>query len=339
MKTLARRLPVVAAFTLTAGLGACSDDPGLFAPSPPIQMPDFAKGGNGGGGGNGGNTGGGTTGATPARILYSFFDDVSMVWSVNPDGTDRRVIPNTEEAAHPAWSPDRRKIAFTTGYGAPTKGLWVIKANGSARRLVLATEVAHQPSWSPDGRRIAFASADANNNVAIFVINEDGTGLRQVTTPAGGWSHWAPSWSMDGQRIAYQLYQGLLGEIAVINADGSSPVTLTNCALIQVMCSSPEWRPGAGSQRIAYSMRSEAGMALGFINADGSDYRSILFRADHQAWDFRPSWSPDGTRLVFGSRMGGLPNAELFTVAMDGTDLRRITDTPDIAESTPAWAR
>ncbi|HEX4914979.1 MAG TPA: hypothetical protein VFV51_13520, partial [Vicinamibacterales bacterium] len=39
-----------------------------------------------------------------------------------------------------------------------------------------------------------------------------------------------------------------------------------------------------------------------------------------------PAWSPDSRRLVFAWNDRGLPFRDLWTVAADGTGLRRLTD-------------
>ena len=334
-----RPLPLVAAIGLVTTLGACTDDSGLFAPSTPIEMPDFAKGGNGGGGsgggGNGGNGGGGTIAAP--RILFAVFMSNWQIYSIKADGTDQQVVPNSDYGAHPAWSPDRTKIAFSMGVGSPVPGLYVMNADGTGRTLLRAADIAMQPSWSPDGSQIAFAARGINDEVAIFVISAQGGYVRQVT-PADGWADWSPTWSPDGQRLAYERYAGTQGEIWVVNADGTSPMPVTSCAALQFSCTSPEWSPVAGSMRIAFSLRSSAGKALGLINADGTDMRNVVYRTDHATHDLRPSWSPDGTRIVFSSAMG-TSELDFYTVKPNGTGLRQLTATAGFPESMAAWAR
>jgi Tol biopolymer transport system component len=48
-----------------------------------------------------------------------------------------------------------------------------------------------------------------------------------------------------------------------------------------------------------------------------------------------PSWSPDGTRIVFSGLVGGL--SDLFTVGVDGKDLKRITS-DKFADLQPVWS-
>ena len=57
-----------------------------------------------------------------------------------------------------------------------------------------------------------------------------------------------------------------------------------------------------------------------------------------------PNWSPDGTRLAFDACSsatwpcpGTAPNYEIFTVNLDGTRLRRLTNVPGI-DFNPAWS-
>jgi TolB protein len=56
----------------------------------------------------------------------------------------------------------------------------------------------------------------------------------------------------------------------------------------------------------------------------------------HPSSDAYPSFSPDGQRIAFDSDRDG--NNEIYTMALDGTDVRRITLSPgnDLA---PMWVR
>jgi TolB protein len=77
------------------------------------------------------------------------------------------------------------------------------------------------------------------------------------------------------------------------------------------------------------------------MNADGSGVRPLLATG---AYETNPVPSPDGTRIVFTSdrdrpgrrRLG--PGFEVYTMALDGTGLTRVTNnrTPDLF---PDWQR
>jgi len=44
---------------------------------------------------------------------------------------------------------------------------------------------------------------------------------------------------------------------------------------------------------------------------------------------FGPVWSPDGTRIAFSLTRSGMYAADIYTSRPDGTDLQRVTNTPD----------
>lgn len=82
------------------------------------------------------------------RIAYqAWIDGTWQVVTVNPDGTDRRVLTSEGTNQEPAWAPDGRHLVFRStreGYLA----LWVLDTvTGSLRRLV-ANHDDQTPAWS-----------------------------------------------------------------------------------------------------------------------------------------------------------------------------------------------
>ena len=71
------------------------------------------------------------------------------------------------------------------------------------------------------------------------------------------------------------------------------------------------------------------GWAVHVVRADGSAERVLVENA------FGVSWSPMGDRVAFGSGRDGDP--EIYTIAADGTDLRRVTQRPG-KDQLPAWS-
>ena len=98
---------------------------------------------------------------TGRRILYTLFNNmeppkhlgIGSVWTMNPDGTDKRMLAGSDELSYPVnaiWSPDGEQIAYlrfpdplaaSEGKVDPTNvELWVMNADGSEQR-----KVAHLP--------------------------------------------------------------------------------------------------------------------------------------------------------------------------------------------------
>ena len=112
-----------------------------------------------------------------------------------------------------SWSPDSRKIAFTSN----TDGnwdIWVVPASGGvAERMVDWPEIDVWPDWSPDGERIAFMSSKARTRGGgpwnIWVIDASLPKDAPLPGPAsGGEATWlaeggAPDWSPDGSEVLF----------------------------------------------------------------------------------------------------------------------------------------
>ncbi len=83
------------------------------------------------------------------RIAYAAFNGgVFQIFTVNPDGTDRRMLTSRGESQVPSWGPDGRHIVFESrdsqGYA-----LWIIDTVTGRSRTLTAGHVDMLPDWSP----------------------------------------------------------------------------------------------------------------------------------------------------------------------------------------------
>ena len=71
-------------------------------------------------------------------------------------GTPTRIAEGLACEVQPRFSPDGRRIAFTSDRGGGDN-IWVMNADGSDKRQVTKEDfrLLNQPTWSPDGRFIA----------------------------------------------------------------------------------------------------------------------------------------------------------------------------------------
>jgi dipeptidyl aminopeptidase/acylaminoacyl peptidase len=110
----------------------------------------------------------------------------------------------------PAFSPDGRRIAFTSDRTAerwswPANDIWVLDLPSKAlTRLTDETVFAGPPAWSPDGRRVAFVASrrrkeDGYND--LMVANADAPGVVRKLT-----EDFLPTFSdtaIDDQRVGH----------------------------------------------------------------------------------------------------------------------------------------
>ena len=105
-------------------------------------------------------------------------------------------------------------------------------------------------------------------------------------------------------------------------------------ALIDGNVLNPE--PSPHGLRIAYGARVDGAWSIYVSNFDGRAVKRVTDPGSSAFGDFNPRWSPNGNDLAFLRDVTGDDN-DLYVVHADGTELRRVTDTPDRLEFWPSW--
>jgi TolB protein len=153
------------------------------------------------------------------------------VYVMNDDGTAQRLLTRTPKwvgDSSPSWSPDGRWIAFSSSRlkdGNPE--IFKMRPDGSQVTRLTFTDTSGEvspddgfPSWSPDGASIVFSSSRANGQHDLWIMRADGKRLRRLTnTPR--FDDWKASFSHDGRRIVFEGLGRRVGDIYVVNADGT----------------------------------------------------------------------------------------------------------------------
>lgn len=138
----------------------------------------------------------------------------------------------------PTWSPDGRRLAFTSNREGSFAVYTMAAEGGQVRRLTHSDETEADPAWSPDGSLIAFWRGvyPASD---LYVVAADGSRERRLTnTPQV--REVTPCWSPDGSAIAYATDDG---ELLTIGSDGSNPTVVA--AFPVGVAGSPAWIPVA----------------------------------------------------------------------------------------------
>ena len=229
-------------------------------------------------------------------------------------GRGRRFLTQSEDDCLGAvWSPDSKRLLFTSGCDLAIWRIGVVDADGSGGR-VLTGRWSANAAWSPDGRTIAFTRLGCR---CIVLMDEDGRNQRPIRghyprpDPAGAYL----TWSRDGRRVFFLPYQTSYVAprgLWVMNRDGSGAQILTP-ALPKVR----DFELSPDGRKIVLSApgRPDRGWEIYSVNTDGSGLRQLTHnRGVH---DVGPRWSPDARKLAFSRGQNG--GWKLYVMNADGS--------------------
>jgi TolB protein len=162
---------------------------------------------------------------TEMRLMISAFDGSNAI----------QINEGTSIAWNHRWSPDGRRVAFTSRTDPKSElAVFLVNADGSGRQQVshipIAEGAAQSPVWTADGRKLAVqVNSRVNQNSAhiwvIYLANGDG---RKLAAHEAAYLDETPSWFPDGKRLAFQSNRTGRMEVWVMKSDGTEARQVTH---------------------------------------------------------------------------------------------------------------
>ena len=196
---------------------------------------------------------------------------------------------------HPRWSPNGRKVVFTSYKSRFPDVVEQEVFTGIRRRLAEFPGLNTGAVFSPDGNSIAL-TLSRDGNPELYTMDANGGGLRRLThTKAGAES--SPVWSPDGQTIAYVSDSRGSPQVYLISREGGEPTRLTVSPSYNT---EPDWsRPPADAplpSLLAVTSRVGGRFQIGVCSSTSPEVQAVAADGgDCQD----PSWAPNGRHLVF----------------------------------------
>lgn len=215
----------------------------------------------------------------------------------------------------PDYSPDGKKIIYSSGVDMASLSLRIMNADGTEDRVFFDgddNEVA--ANWSPDGNLVMFSAFNNNERTnKIYVVDRNGRHLRSLTDDLPGQSS-GGSWSADGQWILFvnNPSENTQRDIYRMRADGSERTRLTHDAMSQ---NAPVLSPD-GKMILFLGSMGDGYSDIYAMPADGLPRGASptqLSQTD-EAHEYFLTYAPDGETLVYsqgdwdtGFAMGHMP--------------------------------
>jgi len=170
--------------------------------------------------------------------------------------------------------------------------------------------------------------SDRDGNGEIYRMLPDGREQRRLTFTGDRYENF-PAGSPDGLWIAFERSDGVNpSHIWVMSRDGRNARQLTSGSGADLH---PTWSPD--SSKVAFASDRDGNWEIYTARLTDGMVTRLTFNS---AADLDPAWSWASGRIAFQSNRIG-PNAEIFSMAADGSDVRRLASNPN-GDSGPSWS-
>ena len=233
-------------------------------------------------------------------------------------GNERAILQRGLEMLFPMFSPDSQRLAYF-GRSDYAVAIFTIGVDGSdVRQLTGGRELNHQPRWGSDGRDIFFFQ----EHPALSFLRVPAPGGPSTEFRPWQWvKQHAPAFDRTGRFLAY-----------LRSRPPGAPATVTEHTVIHEVATGAErdwpephthvggWSDDSSSiVGVQHNPKGGAANVVVICQVADASCRQV-------ATGGSPKWGPGGDRLYFTRPGATTGTLDLWTIAIDGSNERRITE-------------
>ena len=177
----------------------------------------------------------------PFYLSAGHTDDIYLRLADDMSAPEIRLTDFGWEAGPPYWSPDGRKLMFSSWVKDGEPGIdkvWILILDPTKGRVLdtqrlslpAALRSAHWTAWSPDGKQIAIEDDQGGDKRSLWILGAaDGSDPHKILDYTGT-TYGGLDWTPDGKNIVYSGLSGKFMQIFSVSVTGGTPKLLTHDA-------------------------------------------------------------------------------------------------------------
>jgi len=220
-------------------------------------------------------------------------------------GEVRQITRDNSQAMTPRWSPDGRKLLYTSYFRTGFPDVFLLDLGSLQRSTFVSFKGTNMSArYSPNGQQVAMVLS-GEGNPEVYVSNAQGRQISRRTRTASGEA--GPCFSPDGLQIVYVSDQLGGPQLFVMPAAGGPSRRLSTN--ISRYCAEPDWSRG-NPNMIAFTIREGNSLKIAVHDLSGRTPTRVVSKGPGDCVE--PSWLADGRHLVYTQRVSGGPRLAIL---------------------------
>lgn len=228
----------------------------------------------------------------------------------------------------PCWSPDGKKIAFTSDRTGDEEIYIMDIETRKVERITYYSGYDGHPAWCPKGGRIAFTSDRDAGSSDIYIID---LLTKEIVRRTDHMLAGSLDWTPDGNKLAF--CSGFGGKSAICLIDPYRDVLVSSPDECEVIVEQPppgyvylqEMSFSPDGTMVAFTSTKIVGGTRDVCTIDLStgDFKNLTKPFPHH--DDDPCWSPDGKFIAFSSsREGSIGRYDIYFMTPEGEIIEQL---------------